>query len=108
MSHLSSRLGDLLSAFSELDRYRKAVKASTPESATLRSPSGNVTLELVGGSPRQLVIDKMNVQLVSEREIAGEIVELFTRARSWFGERRATLLEELPALTVVTRSVRDA
>ncbi|MGO2932462.1 hypothetical protein [Microbacterium sp.] len=108
ISRLATELGDVLSAFSELDRYRKAVRSSTSESAELRSASGNVTLELVGGSPRRLVVDKMNVQLVSESEIAAEIIELFNRARGWFGERRAALMNELPALAGVVRAVRSA
>lgn len=108
MSQLSTQLGDLLSAFSELDRYRKAVRSSVSESAELRSASGNVTLELVGGSPRRLVVGKMNAQLVSEREIGAEIMDLFGRAKGWFGERRATLMDELPALDGIIRSVRGA
>lgn len=108
MSSLRAELGNLLSAFSELKLYREAVRSATTESTVLRSPSGNVSMELVGGAPRALAIDPTNVQLVSERAMAEEIVELFTRARGWLGERRASVLRDLPDLAGVVRSVRTA
>lgn len=106
MSSMGTQLEDLLSAFSELAHYRDAVQAAVREAATLRSPSGNVTLELVGGSPQSIVVDKMNVQFMSEREIAAEILELLARARTWLGERRTAVMKDLPALSGVVRSVR--
>lgn len=108
MSALRAELGTLLSGFSELRVYREAVRSATTEVTVLRSPSGNVSMELVGGAPRALAIDPTNVQFVSEQAIAGEIVELFTRARGWLGERRASLLRDLPDLAGVVRSVRAA
>lgn len=108
MSALRAELGTLLSGFSELRVYREAVRSATTEVTVLRSPSGNVSMELVGGAPRALAIDPTNVQFVSEQAIAGEIVELFTRAGGWLGERRASLLRDLPDLAGVVRSVRAA
>lgn len=106
MSSMGIQLEDLLSAFSEFARYRDAVQSAVRESTTLRSPSGNVMLEILGGSPQSLVVDKMNVQFVSEREIAAEILELLGRARNWLGERRAAVMNDLPSLAGVARSVR--
>jgi hypothetical protein len=108
MSALRAELGNVLAAFAQLDAYRKAVGSATTESTVLQSPSGNASLELVGGSPRSLGIDPMNVQFVSEGALAAEIVELFARATGWFGERRAALLRDLPDLAAVVRSVRAA
>ncbi|WP_101847919.1 hypothetical protein [Zhihengliuella sp. ISTPL4] len=108
MSALRAELGTLLSGFAELRVYREAVRSATAESSVLRSPSGNVSMELVGGAPRALTIDPTNVQFVSEQALAGEIIELFERARGWLGERRASLLRDLPDLAGVVNSVRDA
>lgn len=106
MSALRAELGNVLAAFSELNAYREAVRSASTESTVLQSPSGNVSLELVGGSPRSLRIDPMNVQFVSEGGLAAEIVDLFARATGWFGERRAAVLRDLPDLAAVVRSVR--
>lgn len=105
-SDLTARLGNLLAAFSELDQYRQSVEAATRESAHLRSPSGNVTLELVGGTPRNLVIDPYNVQFTPEQTLASEIVGLFREADRWLGDQRHRVLGELPELAAVVSSVR--
>lgn len=108
VSQLSSRLGSLVSAFSELEHYRRAITAATTESTVLKSPSGNVSLELVGGSPRRLTIDRMNVQFVSERELAAEIVALVARADEWLDERKHETLRDFPDLAGVVRAVRES
>ncbi|MFJ4045612.1 hypothetical protein ACIPV2_07720 [Microbacterium sp. NPDC089987] len=105
-TELTARLQNLLTAFSEVDDYRQAVEAATRDSARLRSPSGNVSLEVVGGAPRSLVIDPYNVQLTSEHALASEIVALFQEASRWLGDRRERVLEELPELAAVLASVR--
>ncbi|QAY72881.1 hypothetical protein ET445_05525 [Agromyces protaetiae] len=103
---LTRRMHDVLAAFADLDRYRREVTAAATESATLTSPSGNVTLELIGGRPRRLAIDPYNVQFTSEHALAADIVELFHRADRWFADRRRAVFDELPALADVVRSVR--
>lgn len=107
MSQLSARLGTVLAAFAELDQYRRAITAATTEATVLRAPSGNASLELVGGSPRRLVIDRLNVQFISERALSAEIVELFARAESWLDERKRTTLHQFPDLAGVVHAVRD-
>lgn len=103
---LSARLGNLLAAFSELDDYRRSVEAATRESIQLRSPSGNVTLELVGGTPRALDVDPYNVQFTPEQTLASEIVGLFQEADHWLRDQRDRVLGDLPELKAVVSSVR--
>lgn len=104
---LTTRLGNLLAAFSELDRYRRSVDAATHEFVQLRSTSGNASLEVVGGSPRSLVIDPFNVKFTPAQALAAEIIDLFRQADHWLEDRRERALEELPELGAVISSVRE-
>ncbi|MRG59797.1 hypothetical protein GE115_07940 [Agromyces sp. CFH 90414] len=107
ITQLRTRMGGLLEAFADLDRYRSMVAAATTEPAVLESPSGNAKLEIVGGAPRRLVIDRLNLQFTSEQALAAEILDLYERASRWLAERRGSMLEELPTLAGLVRSVRE-
>jgi hypothetical protein len=104
---LRARMEVLLTAFDELALYRRAVNEATTAPAVLTSPSGNASLELVGGSPRRLGIDRMNLQFTPERQLAAEIVDLFARADRWLEEQRTTVLADLPSLAGVVRGARE-
>lgn len=101
VSELSARMADVLAAFSELDRFRTAVEDATVAAATVKSDRGNVSIELVGGSPRALTVDPYNVQFVPPGELAAEIVRLFGVASNWLALRHDEVLRDSPNLLLV-------
>ncbi len=105
---LMGRLETLLTAFAQLDTYRQSVMEAARETVELRSPSGEVTLEVVGSGVRRLTIDARNAQFTPEAQLEREIVDLFARAREQLGVRQQDALDDLPELSAVVREVHAA
>jgi DNA-binding protein YbaB len=105
---LVDRLDTLLTAFAQLDVYRRSVMDAARETVELRSPSGDVTLEVVGAGVRRLTIDARNAQFTPETQLEREIVDLFARAGERLTARQRDALDDLPELSAVVREVHAA
>jgi len=105
---LMGRLETVLTAFAQLDTYRQSVMEAARETVELRSPSGEVTLEVVGTGVRRLTIDARNAQFTPEAQLEREIVDLFARAREQLDVRQQEALDDLPELSAVVREVHAA
>lgn len=105
-AQLESRMSDLRQAFDQLRTYRESAMSAAREEATLTSPSGRLKLNLRGGTPQSLLLDSYAVELVSEAELAEELIALFARAETWLEEQREEALHELPELAAIYRARR--
>jgi hypothetical protein len=105
-AQLTDRLNAVFTAFTQLDDYRRSVNEAARASTQLRSPSGRVALEVVGGGVRSLTIDAESAPFAPEEQLEGEIVDLLTRADSWLADQQEQALDRQPELRAVVQAVR--